>query len=170
MTCSTPAPMCGAITAPGGVSTTQGADPSIVKYTAPVNRIARSTSESVSTRREYRTGHAPRARGSVGIRSRAREGAWLGARDGLEVVEKAVRGGGMVAAGRNGPRRVANVVGEVHRAEEDVQRGVEPRLTPADRQLQLHLQRGEQEHRGAVHVGDDVVAIGAPAVVQIGVE
>jgi hypothetical protein len=28
-----------------------------------------------------------------------------------------------------------------------------------------HLQRGEQEHGGAVHVGEDVVAIGAPRVV-----
>ena len=45
--------MCGAITAPGGVSTTQGDDPSMVKYTAPVRRIARSTSDSVSKGRAY---------------------------------------------------------------------------------------------------------------------
>src|SRR3982751_4080961 len=53
MTCSTPVPMCGAIIAPGGVSTTHGDDPSIVKYTAPVRRMARSTSDSVSTGAAY---------------------------------------------------------------------------------------------------------------------
>jgi hypothetical protein len=38
------------------------------------------------------------------------------------------------------------------------------------RQPQPHLERGEREHGGAVHVGDDGVAIGAPPVVQLAVE
>src|SRR4051812_17484055 len=76
MTCSTPPPMCGAITAPGGVSTTQGDDPSIVKYTAPVSRIARSTSDSVSKDADYpsRRGRSGGPDGPALALGRVREG------------------------------------------------------------------------------------------------
>src|SRR3954451_21278257 len=158
MTCSTPPPMCGAITEPGGVWTTQGADPSMVKYTAPVSRIARSTSESVSKAAEYPD------KGSA-----VRDGACV-ARGRLEVGEQVAGVGGMVPARRHRVRGDANVVGEVHGLEENFQRRFEARLAAADGQLQLHLERGEQEDGGAVHVGDDVVAIGAPGLVQLRVE
>ena len=40
----------------------------------------------------------------------------------------------------------------------------------ADGHVQLHLQGGEQEDGGAVHVGDDVVAVGAPGGVEVALQ
>jgi len=61
------------------------------------------------------------------------------------VIEEAARFGGAVAAGLHRAGRVADVVGQVHGAQEDVQRGFEcvAREQPVDRQFQFHLQRGE---------------------------
>jgi hypothetical protein len=58
------------------------------------------------------------------------------------------------------------------RIEQCASRGVNSRPAAARRgyPFRVGLQRGEQEHGGAVHVGEDVVAIGAPRVVQLAVE
>ena len=93
--------------------------------------------------------------------------------------------GGVQAIRRDQPRFLAERGGEAHRREQRRQRGrcgrplvgVEgplgrrrapllPRLPPPHRHAEAHLQDREEKHRRAVHVGDDVVAVGRPRRVE----